>query len=71
MAKGEYNGVCNRKACDADRNVIFYNRMTYKYYCPRCARAINSFARQTLCEARNEPPNPTSNPTNVAPVFAG
>ena len=35
-----FGGVCNRTACDCG-NAVFYNRMTYGYYCVVDAREIN------------------------------
>jgi hypothetical protein len=32
---------CNRTACSATRDIVFYNSATRAYYCPKCARNIN------------------------------
>ncbi len=47
--KGQLNGICNRKACNSKRNVVFFNDQTYRYYCPKCARAINESAGYEMC----------------------
>jgi hypothetical protein len=41
-----FGGVCNRTACSCG-NAVWYNRMTYGYYCTSDARAINF--REILC----------------------
>lgn len=59
--KGKFNGTCNRTACGWERDVIFYNRSTQAYYCPRCAKAINDTDRQEL---------PLCIPHQVVPAFS-
>lgn len=39
--KGEYDGSCNRQACQ-DPGATWYNHGTQKYYCWRCARDLNT-----------------------------
>jgi hypothetical protein len=52
--KGEYKGLCNRKACQSPHNVVYFNSSTRKYYCPRCAKMINDYSEimdgVTLCK---------------------
>ena len=40
MNKGEFNGLCNRTACQ-EPPAIFYNFSTQLYYCGNCAKMIN------------------------------
>jgi hypothetical protein len=39
--KGFFKGSCNRTACQAP-GATWYNHSTRVYYCPACARLINS-----------------------------
>lgn len=57
--KGQKNGLCNRRACQSPKDVIFYNKGTSKYYCYGCAVMINKF----------NPPDPTSE--GIMRVFKG
>ena len=43
--KGEYNGLCNRTACQSPNEVVYFNHSTEKYYCPSCAKKINEYNR--------------------------
>ena len=42
--KGEYNGICNRTACQQP-GATFFNHSTLKFYCPSCAHTINEYNR--------------------------
>lgn len=44
-SKGDYNQECNRKAC-SNKNAVFYNHSTLKYYCGSCSVSINEYARE-------------------------
>jgi hypothetical protein len=46
--KGEFEGLCNRKACQTPENVVYYNTSTRMYYCPRCADLINEGSQQMV-----------------------
>jgi len=52
--KGQYQGSCNREACQAP-GANYFNLSTRRYYCGRCARDINSFSvradKMILCHA--------------------
>ena len=39
--QGVKNGVCNRTICMSDKNVVFFNHSTRKYYCLECALLLN------------------------------
>lgn len=39
--KGRENGSCNREACQAP-GATWLNRVNHAYYCPACAKLINS-----------------------------
>jgi hypothetical protein len=43
--KGEYDGTCNRSACQKDLTVgrggNWYNKLNGKYYCIQCGIRIN------------------------------
>lgn len=50
--KGELNGRCNRTACGSRRNVVWWNRGSRAYYCPKCACEINAYrpkGMEVLC----------------------
>ena len=38
--KGDYRQECNRTACN-NKDAIYYNYSTNKYYCEKCAIMIN------------------------------
>lgn len=40
--KGNYNEECNITACQKPASATWYNHSTRKYYCPSCARRLNS-----------------------------
>ena len=40
--KGEYNQECNITSCQKPNSATWYNHSTQKYYCPSCAKRINS-----------------------------
>lgn len=40
--KGEYNGVCNMSSCNTGIPATWYNHGSYTYYCPKCAKRLNS-----------------------------
>jgi late competence protein required for DNA uptake (superfamily II DNA/RNA helicase) len=42
--KGEYQGGCNRSACD-NHNAEYYNHSTRMYYCRSCVKLINGVNR--------------------------
>jgi len=44
LIKGDYNGLCNRTACQAP-GAQYYNHSTEKYYCANCAETINRYNR--------------------------
>jgi len=46
IAKGSYNGECNRGAC-TNKHAYWYNDPMYKYYCIACARMINESSNQS------------------------
>jgi hypothetical protein len=46
--------VCNRKACNCNINVIWWNDSTRAYYCTKCAHEINESAGFKLCVRDNE-----------------
>ena len=46
--KGEFQGSCNRRACQKP-GADYYNKYTYKYYCKPCAFRINSCNREEVC----------------------
>jgi hypothetical protein len=48
--KGQvFGGVCNRTACD-NVGAVYFNVMTYGFYCPSCAEGINYDKKQPrLC----------------------
>lgn len=52
--KGEFNGLCNRTACQSDLKVVYYNKGTYKYYCKSCAIRINHECHEEICVLREE-----------------
>lgn len=39
--KGDFNGLCNRTACQSPIEVEWYNHSTQKYYCTECAHLLN------------------------------
>ena len=41
QTKGEYQGICNRSACDTKQPAIYYNHSTELYYCKACAMLLN------------------------------
>jgi hypothetical protein len=51
--KGEYNGICQRFACD-QTPALWYNQTNGRYYCSDCARTFNDVLRQqgrvAMCE---------------------
>ena len=51
--KGEYNGLCQRFACD-NSAACWYNQNNGRYYCSACARTFNEVLRQqgriAMCE---------------------
>lgn len=52
--KGQvHGGVCNVTRCD-NSNAVFWNAMTYGFYCVTCARDINW--RGTLCRVVDKKP---------------
>lgn len=44
--KGKKNGLCNRRICQTEKDVIFFNKGTHKYYCPNCSFNINGACRE-------------------------
>jgi len=52
-AKGDYNGACQRFACD-NAAAHWYNQTNSRYYCSECARTFNDVLRQqgrmAMCE---------------------
>ena len=52
-AKGDYNGPCQRYACDND-GAHWYNQANGRYYCSDCARTFNDVlrhqGRRAVCE---------------------
>ena len=40
--KGELNGKCNITSCQKPNSATWYNHSTRKYYCPSCARRLNT-----------------------------
>lgn len=40
--KGEYNQECNITACQRPNSATWFNHSTRKYYCPSCAKRLNS-----------------------------
>ena len=42
LTKGEFEGLCNRTACQKP-GAIYYNHSTKKYYCPTCADMLNKY----------------------------
>lgn len=46
-AKGEYDGDCNRTACDK-KQAKWYNHSTRAYYCGKCAMQINTLNPEFL-----------------------
>jgi len=51
--KGEYNGMCQRFACN-NSDAHWYNQNNGRYYCSSCARTFNEVLRQqrrpAMCE---------------------
>ncbi|MGH8482512.1 MAG: hypothetical protein ACRES8_08625 [Nevskiaceae bacterium] len=51
--KGDYNGHCQRLACDC-AGAHWFNTSNGRYYCSTCARAFNEVLRQqglrAICE---------------------
>jgi hypothetical protein len=51
--KGEYNGLCQRFACD-NPGAHWFNTTNGRYYCSSCARTFNEVLRKqgrpALCE---------------------
>ena len=51
--KGEFNGLCQRFACD-NAGAHWFNTTNGRYYCSTCARTFNEVLRQqgrmALCE---------------------
>jgi hypothetical protein len=45
--KGDYGGNCNRSACER-RDATYFNASTRKFYCSRCAAAINDANKDYL-----------------------
>lgn len=43
--KGEYNGLCQRFACD-NAGAHWFNQTNGRYYCSSCARTFNEVLRQ-------------------------
>lgn len=39
--KGELYGLCNITSCQSDKNVVWFNHSTEKYYCADCAKRLN------------------------------
>lgn len=52
--KGEKNGICSRKTCHNDINVVFFNTRNREFYCPLCASGINLACKESgereICE---------------------
>lgn len=52
-AKGDYNGICQRHACD-NLDSHWYNQANGRYYCSDCARTFNEVlrhqGRRAVCE---------------------
>lgn len=40
--KGQYQGKCNITSCDTNMPATWFNHSTQLYYCPVCARRLNS-----------------------------
>ncbi len=40
--KGNYGEECNITSCQKPNSAIWFNHSTRKYYCPSCARRLNS-----------------------------
>ena len=40
--KGEYKQECNITSCQKPNSAVWFNHSTRKYYCPSCARRLNS-----------------------------
>jgi hypothetical protein len=50
--KGQFNGTCNRSACD-EKPADYYNLHTRAFYCRACAHLINQSLKASnlaLCE---------------------
>ena len=51
--KGEYNGLCQRFACD-NAGAHWFNTANGRYYCSTCARTFNEVLRRqgraAMCE---------------------
>ena len=47
--KGSFNSECNRTDCKKPQ-AVFYNYSTKKYYCPACAKIINTYNRVEAME---------------------
>lgn len=43
--KGDYNGLCQRFACD-NAGAHWFNQTNGRYYCSACARTFNEVLRQ-------------------------
>lgn len=52
-SKGEYDGDCNRTACDK-KQAKWYNHSTRAYYCGKCAMQINAYAPEYKAEVGHE-----------------
>lgn len=53
MNKGYYKIECNRTVCK-NKNAVFFNHSTLKYYCPNCAYEINKWAQDFKLEKGHE-----------------
>ena len=42
IMKGNYKEECNITACQKPNSAIWFNHSTRKYYCPSCAKRLNS-----------------------------
>jgi len=40
--KGEYMGICNLSSCKTGMAATWYNYGSLSYYCPECAKHLNS-----------------------------
>jgi hypothetical protein len=80
MAKGDFKEECNRTACN-NKNAVFFNHSTRKYYCFPCAALINRMNPEAdeiyghaLClyhdkdEAAKSKLNPEQNPQEHSEV---
>lgn len=41
LDKGDYQGICNRTACETKLAAVYFNHSTKKHYCQVCADMIN------------------------------